>query len=242
MLGSITNIDFDAATGAITSQQTNKTYNLFPGSLSIFGVMTRLGNSLENNAPIITGCNIPWRKIQEIYFDTTTTSRKKLSLFAAYAKNAQAGKLTLDFSGQTQSDIIWSHEQVLNPLIRDNDNPLSAIAQVSIFKDEVSNGGPISANLPTKPDKNSILYGLMSSDGVGAGPSVGSGFNILSRSIDKPVGGSVQEFLTECKLQTTDPTVNATFSSAAGAAMGAIGIEISIAYSGPKTLPILGSG
>lgn len=70
------------------------------------GVMSRVGTSTEPNTPTISATlGLTWAEVNHIYFDTTGSSRKKLTVFEAWTGSSPSGgTLTFSFGGETQTD------------------------------------------------------------------------------------------------------------------------------------------
>lgn len=221
----IANYDVDGDSSATTASVT-------PGSnkLQLLSVFSRTGISTEPNQPTVSGNGLTWVAIASIYFDTDSSSRKKLSLFRALGASPSTGTITIDFGGQNQTDVFWTLDEV-SGMDTSGTNGSGAIVQSATTKDETSGGGLITVTLGAFSSAYNATFGTFASDeGAGGTPSVGSGFTLLATQHPSPLN----ETITEWK-GANDTTVDATMPSASGEKMGGIAIEIAAAVAASTT-------
>lgn len=220
MAVSISNLTASYSTGTISSAVTA---SISPSSnaLILLSVMSRRGDSTEPSVPTVTGNGLTWVNITSIYYDTASTSRKKLSLFRAMGSSPTSGTVTIDFSGENQTDIFWTIDEATN-VDTSGTNGSGAVVQSATAKEDAGDGGLLTVTLGAFSSTNNATYGTFTSDnGGGSAITVGSGFTLLNEQ--HPVG--LQETLTEWNVGN-DTTVDATTPSSAGQCTGGIAVEI----------------
>lgn len=215
------------------------TASITPSSnkLILLSVYSRTGITAEPNEPTVSGNGLTWVKINGIYFDTTSSSRKKITLFRAMGSSPSTGAITINFAGQNQTDVYWMVEEVTG-METSGTNGSGAIIQSATRKEESWSGGTITATLAAFASTDNATFGTFLAD-RGAGTStVGSGFTALQRIDD-----SFNNMLDEYK-NTNDTSVDATFDAGTGLSAGGIAIEIKAAAvaSTIKSLASLGVG
>ena len=225
------NLTSGGATGSITSQNTA---SITPSSnnLVLLRVYSRTGTSVEPNAPTATGNGLTWVQVATIYYDTDSSSRKKITVLRALGASPSSGAVTIDFAGQTQTDVGWVIDQ-FSGVDTSGTNGSGAIVQSATNKDEVSGGGTLTVTLGAFSSVNNATYGAFSGDPTNDGthPTVGSGFTALYAAYNATIG---EEGVTEWK-SSNDTSVDATMSSSSGAKMGGIAIEINAAVTATVT-------
>jgi hypothetical protein len=224
---SISNLTSGANSGSITSQDT-ASISPTSNALILVAIMSRRGDSTEPTAPSLSGNGLTWVKITETYFDSSSSSRKKLSLFRAMGASPSSGVITISFGAETQTDVLWVIDQVTGA-DTSGTNGSGAVGgaagtNIATNKQDPGSGGAIEATLGAFSSTNNATYGAFSNDTT-INRTIGSGFTELAFSQQFSNSNCV---LTEWK-STNDTSVDATFDSNAGACSGVIAIEINAA-------------
>jgi hypothetical protein len=140
-----------------------------------------------------------------------------------------SGAITIDFAGQTQTDVIWSVEQC-SGMDTTGTNGSGAVVQSAVNNVAGTfSTGTFTVTLAAFSDTNNGAYGVITCDNTlnGSG-SVGSGFTQLVNTQALPSGGNLQTYLTEWKA-TNDTTVDASMPGDGATSIGGIAIEIKAA-------------
>lgn len=219
MAVNITNLTQGNNTGSVTTG-TSASITPVPNALILLSVMSRRGDSTEPSVPTITGNGLTWVAVNNIYYDTTSGSRKKLSLFRAMGRNPSTGTVLIDFGAETQTDIFWTIDQGTG-VNTSGTNGSGAVVQSATNKKDAGDGGILVVTLGAFGNLQNATYGSFTVDDVSAAIIVGSGFTQLGEQ--HPSG--LQSTLTEWKT-TNDTSVDATAPAVAGVCTGGIAIEI----------------
>lgn len=190
--------------------------------LELLTVTSRTGISTEPNEPTITGNGLTWVKVDGVYWDTTSGSRKKTTVFRAMGASPSAGTIAIDFGGQAQTDVIWSLVE-FDGVDTSGTNGSGAIVQTATNSDGSATVSTITATLAAFSSVNNATFGAFGYSSASNNMTVGSGF---TESSDDWTTGNQTENFTEYKL-SNDTTVDA--SGGANGEIGAIAIEIKAA-------------
>lgn len=190
-------------------------------SLVILTVMSRTGISTEPNQPTVTGNGLTWVVIgSSVYYDTTSSSRKKFTSFRAMGASPSSGAATIDFAGQSQTEAVWIVDQFSN-MDTSGTNGSGAVVQSATNKEDAGDGGLLTVTLGAFSSTNNATYGIFTGDSGNAN-TVGSGFaqvgNVGTNNI------TTSEFRND-----NDTSVDCTLGAAAGACTAGIAIEIKAA-------------
>lgn len=198
------------------STSTSASITLTNNRLGLCGVMSRTGITANPNIPTITG----WTTIDSQLYDTSSSSRRRISLLRRLTGSDSTGALTIDFGGQNQTDVIWTFDEA-SGIDTSGTNGSGAIVQIAKNSDETGSNTSITATLAAFSSVDNIAYGVFGTDG-NATWTAGSGFTVLAqRGSGINLGGC-----SEWK-NSNDTTVDATVSAAGF--LGCIGIEIKAA-------------
>lgn len=115
-MAEIQNIDFgsEEETGSGSAGTSTLTNSISPvaNKLYLLSVATDWGGSAEPNTPSVSGCNLTWELVESAYYDTTSSSRRKLTLFRAMGSSPTSGQVTISMGAQNQNAFTWSIEEV----------------------------------------------------------------------------------------------------------------------------------
>lgn len=225
-------------TGADTGgDASSTTASISPGSnrLVLLTVDQRTGISTDPNQPTATGNGLTWVVVNSIVYDTTSSSRKRVTVLRAMGASPSSGAVTIDFGGQNNTDVHWSIDEFTG-VDTSGTNGSGAIVQSVAEKDESGSASTLVVDLAAFGSTSNATFG-----GFGlsteTGYAVGSGFSLLGTA--NTFTGSarvISEFRND-----NDTTVDITMT---GSLVGGIGIEIKAAAvaSTVKTLAALGVG
>lgn len=183
-------------------------------------VWQRTGITADPNTPTVTGAGLTWVQITTIVFDTTSSSRRRLTVFKAVGGSPSAGALTIDYGGQAQTDVIWV---LLKAATVDATTPT---IQNPTLVDETGVGTTKTitmaafANVLNVP---LVFWGTTDSSNT---PTAGSGFAIQNRVSSGANGSLTAEFGA-----ANDNTADMSFINAADQ-YGAIALELKLGASG----------
>ena len=200
-----------SATSASVSPASNK--------LLLLTVHSRTGSSNEPNQPTITAFGLTWVAVLVHYWDDTSSSRRKMTVFRALGASPTSGTVSIDFAGQSQTSIAWILDE-LSGIDTGGTNGSAAIVQSAKNANGLT-GTNVTVTLSAFADVANATYGAFGTDGPDTW-TAGSGFTI-SDTTNNGVDISV---MTEFK-NSNDTTVDATLTGGGGLAV--IGIEIKAA-------------
>lgn len=215
---------------SVTSSSITNTAN----SLVLATVVQRTGITADPNTPTLSGLSLTWVQVATILYDTTSSSRRRVTVFRALGASA-SGTVVADFGGQssTHSAIIISE---FSGVDTSGTNGSGAIVQSATNKDESGTATTVVATLAAFGSANNATFGAFG----GAGSQVttaGSGFGDLLQVSN---GGAV-DVSTQWRVDN-DTTVDITWAGSQ-TNCGGIGIEIKQAGGASTSVKdIIGSG
>lgn len=205
----------------VDGNSTAATASITPGSnnLILLTVSSRTAISTDPNQPTATGNGLTWVVVGSIVWDTTSASRKRITLLRALGASPSAGAVSIDFGAQNQTDVVWSVDEV-SGIDTSGTNGSGAIVQFATNKDESVTAPTLTVTLAAFSDVNNATFGGFCSDVAGTVSSAGSGFALSGTAGgNNPLG-------TEFRADN-DTTVDLTFSG--NGMMGGIAVEIKAA-------------
>ncbi len=213
-------------TGASTSSVTTASVSPSANKLQLLAVNSRNFTGSAPPAPTVTGCGLTWVQVTNIQYDTGPTSLKRVTLFRAMGASPTTGTLTIDFAGDSQTDVVWSLDEFTG-MDTSGTNGSGAIVQSVTAKDETGSATSITATLAAFASASNATYGAFAHVGPtnGVTASAGSGFTALASPVDATIG-LIAEFKT-----TNDTSVDGSLSGSSFE-LGMIAVEIAAASSG----------
>lgn len=190
-------------------------------NLILLSVTARNGLGTEPATPTITGNGLTWELVDSAYWDTTSSSRRKLFVFRAMGSSPSTGVINIDF-GETTT-ILWSVNQ-FSDVDTSGTNGSGAIVQSVDIVDEGTTTS-LTATLAAFSSTDNATYGAFAKADGTNGFTEGSGFSELS-----DVGATFGTRHAAEWKSTNDTSVDMSYSSQAQA--GAVAIEIK-AYVAP---------
>lgn len=210
----------------IDGNSTATTASISPSSnqLILLSVTARTNISVDTNQPTVTGDGVTWVLVNDILYDTTSASRKRLSVFRALG-TPTSGALTIDYGGQNQTNIAWTVSQ-FSGIDTSGTNGSGAIVQSITAKDESVTTGTLTVTLGAFSSVNNATFGAFAADNTSANVfTPGSGFATLG-TINTATGGSDIEIGDEFK-NSNDTSVDSTWSI--NAMLGGVAVELAAA-------------
>ena len=213
---SIANLTFgSAATGA----STQSTASITPSAnkLLLLSVDSRTSITANPNIPTVTGNGLTWVQVNTVVWDTTSTSRKRKTIFRAFG-TPTAGAISINFGGQVQTHVFWVADEVSGAVSSGVDGS-AAIIQSTTFVQEATTSS-ITVALNPFANANNATYASFS-DGLASNVvfTPKAGFTSLATT---PV---IQGQSSTIYKNSEDTTPSVSLSSVVNE-VGAIGIEI----------------
>lgn len=203
------------------SSETTASITPSANKLILASVTSRTGISTDPVEPTITGCGLTWVKVATAVYDTTGSSRRRITLFRAMGSSPSTGSLTIDHAGQAQTDVVWTVDEITNA-DTSGTNGSGAIVQSVANTDETQTTGTLTVTLAAFANTNNATYGTFANFGdIAQTTSAGSGFTKVGEKLATTTNLHIA---SEFKA-TNDTTVDLTFSNATSQ-LGGIAIEI----------------
>lgn len=207
-----------------TGASSYATASVSPSSnnLILLTVASRTGITENPNTPTATGNGITWVTVNSVVYDTTTSSRRRVTILRGLVASPSAGAITIDFGGQSQTNCLWAVDTV-SGIDTTGSNGSGAVVQSATNLDESGSGTSLTITLSAFGASGNIAYGGFS-DGSTTGPTPGSGF---TQTAFQTTTGNDTMLFTEYN-GANDTTVDATgmFSTAQ---RGGVALEIKAA-------------
>lgn len=210
------NFDEDGGSGSTTASVT-----LVAGRLYLLTVTQRRGDSTDPVEPTISSTGATWVKVNTVVFDSTSSSRRRVTVFRTMVSSNQTGTITITY-GSNVSDAIWILDEFTG-VDTTGTNGSGATVQSATNKNEAG-ATSLTVTLAAFGSTNNATYGAFGWDGITSVPTVGSGFTLKVNQNDS---GTDLSSLTEFRSDN-DTSVDSSYSPAAGL-IGGIAIEIKAA-------------
>lgn len=177
----------------------------------LLSVITRSGISVDPPVPVITGNNITWVTVASVVYDSTTSSRKRSTLFSGFNVSPSTGVTTITIPGQVQSNSAWIIDEV------DTGDATSVVQSVSAVNESFTSPTQ-TVTLGVFSSINNGTYGVFASDGAPVVSSRGTGFSAGAQSV------TLGEIIASEWRNDNDTTVDITWSLTG--AQGGIAVEL----------------
>lgn len=192
-------------------------------NLVLATVSTRSNVTADPPQPTATGAGLTWVVVGSIVYDSTSASRRRVTLFRALG-TVSAGAVTFDWGVQTQTDFAWSIDQV-SGIDTSGTNGSGAIVQSVTNKDETNTVATLTVTLAAFSGASNATYGAFGYDGGVSGTAAstaGTGFTKTAGVLSGVnVGAS-----TEYQL-ANDTTVDMSWNT--NLLVGGIAAELKVA-------------
>jgi hypothetical protein len=202
---------------------TATTASISPGTnkLVLLTVEARTNLTADTNEPTVTGAGLTWVLVNSVLYDTTSASRKRISVFRAMG-TPTPGALTIDYGGQAQTNIVWSISE-FSGMKTTGSNGADAIVQSATNKDETVTTGTLTVTLGAFASANNATFGAFAADGASTLTfTPGTGFTTLGATTTLS-GASEIQVADEYK-NSNDTSVDGTWS--ASSMLGGVAVEI----------------
>lgn len=195
--------------------------------------LSRRGDSVNPADPTVTGNGLTWVNIGSINYDTTSTSRRTLTLFRAMGSSPSTGAVQIT-APATLTSCVWSVDQFSGV---DTTGTNGSGAVVQVVTNSTASGTSLTVTLAAFSDANNATFGAFGNSDQIFSSTAGTGFTKLGDNGDADTSSRCT---TEFK-NSNDTSVDMSFSSATE--LGGIAVEIkAAATSTVKTLAALGVG
>lgn len=224
----------------VVAGSSTTTASVSPASnnLILLTVTQRTGITANPNQPTATGNGLTWVVVNSVVFDTTSSSRRRVTVLRAMGASPSSGAITIDCGGQTQTGIDWSVDQ-FSGVDTTGTNGSGAIVQSATNFDASGTASTLSVTLAAFSSTNNATFG-----GWGQGnpasttATAGSGFTLL---------GDETTDVTDCKLttewkSTNDTGVDISYSQAGEIGGVAIEIKATVASTIYHRIALMGVG
>lgn len=209
------------------SGTSGNTASVTPGSnkLMLLAVSSKTTSSTDPNIPSISGNGLTWVQVgSSVVFDPTSSSRRRITLFRALGASPSTGAITISFSGQSQSTILWTLDEV-SGMDTSGTNGSGAIVQSNTNNSQATPITSFSVTLSAFADINNATYGCFAQDGSSQSIE-GSGFTKYG---DANNSSDFLWLMSEFK-DSNDTSVDVTIGGGDWAdTMGGIAVEIKAA-------------
>jgi hypothetical protein len=198
----------------IVNQKIYTTATIAPASNALITVAV-LGHNSTSAAPspTVTGGGMTsWTEVASITFDAVATPHKRLTIFRAMSAAPGSGPLTITYSA-SQSDCQWIVSQWDGVDITGL-NGAGAIVQTGSNRGDAVAG--LAVTLAAFGDPGNVAYGVFAVSKNAIAVTPGSGFTEVA---EQPSGESTPADL-EAEWATNDNTIDASWASLNGAALG----------------------
>ena len=145
-----------SSTTASTTPASNK--------LQLLLVASRTGITANPNQPTATGNSLTWVAIASVIYDSTSSSRRRVTLFRALGASPTAGAITIDFNGQNQTDVVWILDEATG-MDTSGTNGSGAIVQSATNVDEGGSATALTVTLAAFGSVDNGTYGGFGWDG-----------------------------------------------------------------------------
>lgn len=215
---SITNLtqglDTDGNSTATTASITPSSNNLI-----LLTVISRTAISTDPNQPTATGNSLTYVVEKTTVYDTTSSSRRRITTFRALGSAPTAGTIAIDFGGQNQTDVLWFIDQV-SGIDTSGANGAGAIVQSVANQVTTITTNSLTVTLAAFGSTANATYGAFADSGFTW--TEGSGFTRLARYPNSDALDNLSG-MTEWKT-TNDTSVDGTTTN--NSELGGIALEL----------------
>lgn len=209
--------------GDADGNSTASTASITPSAnkLILLTVVSKTAITTDPNQPTASGNGLTWVVINSVVYDTTSSSRRRVTCLRAMGASPSSGALAIDFGGQNQTNVDWVIDE-LSDTDTSGTNGSGAIVQTALASDGTNTVSTITATLAAFGSTNNATYGSIGAGGNTFTITAGSGFIIIGDSATTNQLRASTEFRND-----NDTTVD--FSMSGNQEMGLVAIEIKAA-------------
>lgn len=210
-----------STTGA--TSYTTASWTPVSNKLYLVTVVQRTAISTDPNLPTLTGNGITWVSVDSVVYDTTSSSRRRLTVFRGLDASPTTGTLVIDCGGQAHTNCDWAIDEWSG---MDTSGTSGSGAIVQSATNFSGGASTLTATLSAFSSVNNATFGAA---GTALDHAITeAGWTQLSDQIDSVSTAQASAFIV-----SNDTTV--TFTQASPAEFGVIGIEIKAAATGTPT-------
>jgi hypothetical protein len=217
-----------ANTAVNTSVANTASFAPAANRLALVLVNSRTNITADPNAPTLSGGGMTaWTQVATVVYDTTSASRKRVTLFRALqASPGASAALTIDFGGQTQTDIQWVVDEFQG---MDTGGSNGADAIVQAVTNLNAAGTTLTVTLAAFASANNATYGAFGFGGPQTG-TAGSGFTFAGQETSNAQLRAFTEF-------RNDNDTGVDITAGATTEIGGIAVEIKAAAASTTVTP-----
>jgi hypothetical protein len=188
----------------------------------LFWFMVKNSSSTDPTDPSsVVGNGLTWVQVDKIVYKTTGTSRRTLFVYRSMGASPSSGAITVTF-GETESGVIWGVDQFTGA-DTSGTNGSGAIVQSLTDSDESTTADAMEIALSAFGNPANRAWGVFG-DSDQRTFTAGSGFSLVSNTVDATVFSRVASEFSS----SADPTVDISLSGVTDN-LGGIAIEIKAA-------------
>lgn len=180
---------------------------------------SRTGISADPTQPTASGNSLTWNLAGSVVFDSTGSSRRRLTAFWALGASPSTGATTIDCGGQAQTGAAWIVDDFTGI------DTASPVVQTVTNKDEGVSQTSLTVTLAAFGSANNATYGFFATATNAQTPTVGSGFTL----VDEETSNAIE---VAAKIDTefrSDNDTSVDMSWSANSQFGGIAVEIKAA-------------
>lgn len=189
--------------------------------LLLLTVLSRTAITADPNQPTVTGNGLTWVAVDSLLWDTSSSSRKKTTVFRAMGSSPSTGAISIDFGGQNQTHVSWGLEEFTG-IDTSGTNGSGAIVQTAKGFDDTTEQASFTVTLGAFSNINNATFGAWGCGDDSSPTTAGEGFTKYS---DVTISGAGDPRLTTEFKNSNDTSVDISW---AGTVLekGGIAIEI----------------
>lgn len=189
--------------------------------LVLAAVQSRTGITADPNIPTLSGNGLTWVQVATVLYDSTSSSRKRLTVFRAMGASPTTGALTADFAVQAQTDMGIVVDE-FSGIDTGGTDGSTAVVQSATALDDTITVATLTATLAAFGSVNNATYGAFAIGSVSSTSTAGTGFTKIG-----DLGTTTNNRVTTEFRNDNDTSVDMSWS--ANEEIGGIGIEIKAA-------------
>lgn len=189
--------------------------------LLLLTVVSRTAITADPNQPTVTGNGLTWIAVDSLLWDTSSSSRKKTTVFRAMGSSPSTGAISIDFGGQNQTHVSWGLEEFTG-IDTSGTSGSGAIVQTAKGYDDTTEQASFTVTLGAFSNINNATFGAWGCGDDTSPTTAGAGFTKYS---DVTISGAGDPRLTTEFKNSNDTSVDISW---AGTVLekGGIAIEI----------------
>ncbi len=196
----ITATNIDSKSASDTTSIVSNSITPASNALILAVVSQRTNISADPSDPTLTGNGLTWVEVNTVVYDTTSTSRRRVSVFRAMGASPTTGSVTADFAGQANTHSILIIDQFANMDTSGTNGSGAIVQSVTAVADGTPNT-TLTATLAAFGNANNATYGgLAAAQTVGDTFTAGANFAITAQANNGNATGGGGEFYNGIRL------------------------------------------